>query len=418
MAHILFLAHRIPYPPDKGDKIRSWHILRHMAKSHRISLGCFVDDPDDAQYESVLKDICAEVQCLPLQRRAAAVKSLGALFSSQSMSIRFYQNEAMRQWVNDLLGRENIDYIYVFSSTMAQFAFVKNRNGTPVLMDFVDVDSQKWVQYAASKPWPISALYAYEGRALLRAEREIARRSDENLFVSQAEAELFKSLAPEVSHVDALPNGVDLDGFAPDEWEVATLEAGRYLVFTGAMDYWANREAVQWFVHECWKELKKRWPDLHFYIVGSKPDADVQKLQQFKDVHVTGRVDKVQPYLKAADVIIAPLRIARGIQNKVLEAMAMARPIVASPEAAEGIEITHGQEFYLADGAKAFVDAIDLCLSDTVQAETMGQRARAKAMSFYSWNAQLQPLDELLASDKVEAAIVAAAKSQGELDGQ
>lgn len=406
MANILFLAHRIPYPPDKGDKIRSWHILRYLAKDHRVYLGCFVDDPDDLKYETVLENHCVEVQCQSLHRRMATIKSLSAFLSSTSLSIRFYKNHAMKTWVNDLLARERIDYIYVYSSTMAQFAFVESRRDIPIIMDFVDVDSQKWTQYAKSKPWPLSWLYAYEGQALLREERSIAGLADENLFVSEAEAELFKSLAPEAQHVNAMPNGVDFNDFSPDEWDAASLEPGQYLVFTGAMDYWANREAVRWFVQECWGELKTRWPDLNLYIVGSNPHADVLKLADTPGVFVTGRVDKVQPYLKAADVVIAPLRIARGIQNKVLEAMAMARPIVASPEAAEGIDVQDAQELLIADGPQAFITAIQACLEDTEKAGAMAQKGRAKAISSYSWDAQLARLGGLLATDKADAAMV------------
>jgi len=406
MANILFLAHRIPYPPDKGDKIRSWHILRYLAKTHRVYLGCFVDDPDDMKHVSVLEDYCAEVQCLPLNRRAATIKSLSAILSSSSLSVRFYKSQAMKKWVRDLLAREQIDYIYVYSSTMAQFVLIENRGDIPVLMDFVDVDSQKWTQYSRSKMWPLSWLYAYEGRALLREELRIASLVDESLFVSDAEANLFKALAPEARHVDAMPNGVDFNDFSPDEWEAASLESGQHLVFVGAMDYWANREAVRWFAQTCWGELKKRWPKLSLYIVGSNPHADVLKLADTPGVYVTGRVDKVQPYLKAADVVIAPLRIARGIQNKVLEAMAMARPIVASPEAAEGIDVQNGQELLIADGAEAFIAAIEVCLKDSQKACDMAQKGREKAISSYSWDAQLARLSSLLATDKADAAMV------------
>jgi sugar transferase (PEP-CTERM/EpsH1 system associated) len=391
---LLLLIHRIPYPPNKGDKIRSWHLLKHLAGQYRVHLATFVDDPDDWQHVPHVEAQCASSHFAALHPLRARVRSLGALATNRSLSLDYYRNAGLQRWVDETMAAHKIERVLVFSSAMAQYAekFPQARR----VVDFCDVDSDKWRQYADQKSWPMSWLYRHEARQLLAYERQVARDCDASLFVSQPEADLFRKLAPESdAKIGFFNNGVDTDYFSPEPAHVSPYQAGeRVLVFTGAMDYWPNVDAVQWFATDIFPQLRAAFPGLRFYIVGARPSPAVEALGKLDGVAVTGTVPDVRPYIAHAKVAVAPLRIARGIQNKVLEAMAMATPVVVSPQALEGIDAEPGTELVLADGAAAFVEAVSNLLSR--QADAMGRAARAKVERQYSWPSNLACIGERL----------------------
>jgi sugar transferase (PEP-CTERM/EpsH1 system associated) len=391
---LLLLIHRIPYPPNKGDKIRSYHLLKHLAQHYRVHLATFVDDPDDWQHVPHVEALCATSHFAGLNPLRSRVRSLGALVAGRSLSLDYYRDAGLQRWVDQTMAAHKIERVLTFSSAMAQYAekYPQARR----VVDFCDVDSDKWRQYADKKSWPMSWLYRHEARQLLDYERRVARESDASLFVSAPEADLFRQLAPESdSKIGFFNNGVDTDYFSPDLAHVSPYTAGeRALVFTGAMDYWPNIDAVQWFADDVFPQLQARIPELRFYIVGSRPAPAVQALAQKNGVVVTGTVPDVRPYIAHAQVAVAPLRIARGIQNKVLEAMAMATPVVVSPQALEGIDAVPGTELVLADGADAFVEAVSGLLSR--QQNPMGRAARAKVERQYSWPSNLACIGERL----------------------
>lgn len=390
MATVLFLAHRIPYPPDKGDKIRSYHVLRHLAREHDVRLGAFVDDPDDWRHREVLDDLCAEVRLFPLDPRRARLRSLTGLCTGEALSLPYYRSRSLADWV---VSQSDVEAAYAFSSTMAAYLLGPSWTGVRRVFDFVDVDSDKWRQYAERKVGPMRWIYARESRRLLEFEREAAGAADLTVFVSDDEARLFRELSG-VRDAVGLPNGVDVDYFDPQaELEAVRMEGtGPHFVFTGAMDYWANVDAVTWFADEVLPAARRRWPDAAFVIVGSKPTRDVLALATRPGIEVTGRVPDVRPYLRQADVVVAPLRIARGIQNKVLEAMSMARPVVATPAAAAGIEAESGRHLLVADGTDASIDALAHVLT-TETGAALGRAARARILERYSWDAALAALD-------------------------
>lgn len=401
MADILFLAHRIPYPPNKGDKIRSWHMLAHLAKSHSVYLGCFVDDPDDMQHVEFLKSICADVCALPIDPTQQKIKSLGGLLRNEALSVAFYKDPRMLAWIDSVLAQGPMKATVLFSSAMGQFIEGRGKALGRTVMDFVDVDSDKWQQYAKFKPWPMSVVFQREHRKLLQFERKIAQLVHHSFFVSHREAELFQSLAPEVaSKVGYLNNGVDFDYFSPVHEFTSPYNAGaRPLVFTGAMDYWANVDAVEWFARSVLPKVRENVPEAVFYIVGGKPTAAVQGLRDLEGVYITGRVDDVRPYVKHAEVVVCPLRIARGVQNKVLEGMAMGKPVVATSQAFEGIEATPGEDVMVPEGDFGFAAAV----TDVLKGRTdpgIGDRARAQVVSRYSWSGNLSVLDQCLALEK------------------
>jgi sugar transferase (PEP-CTERM/EpsH1 system associated) len=403
MADLLFLTHRIPYPPNKGDKIRSWHFLRHLAGKHRVHLGCFVDDPEDLQYAPILRELCAECRFELLPRRLINRRTIGALTEGLPISVGHYRSHAMTAWATALAGR--LDAVYVFSSAMVPHA----PQGPYRVLDFVDVDSDKWRQYAAAKSFPVSWIYRREHRTLLDFDRRAAVGADAILFVSRTEADLFQSLAPEAAdRVRAVPNGVDVDYFepAPDRPEPEGF-SGADIVFTGAMDYVANIDAVTWFAHEVMPELRKRQSDALFWIVGSAPTRQVLQLAELPGIRVTGRVPDIRPWIQHAAVIVAPLWLGRGTQNKVLEAMAMARPVIAAPAACRGIHVQPGEDIMVAGDAAGFVETICGLLADPAAAAALGHRARLRARQSHSWPAALESFDAAFAPLNIPSPIEA-----------
>lgn len=394
MQDILYLTHRIPYPPNKGDKIRSWHILKYLAQRYRVHLGTFVDDPDDWQHVDTVKKLCGETCFAFLNPRTARLRSLGALAGKRPLTLDYYHNSGLQQWVGTVMKEQAIERVLVFSSAMAQY--VTGARQARRIIDFVDIDSDKWRQYAEKKSWPMSWLYRRESRSLLGYERQVAREFDASLFVSQAEADLFKQLAPEsAAKVSFFNNGVDAGYFSPaHEYPNPYPSDEMAIVFTGAMDYWPNIDAVQWFAREILPAVLASNPDARFYIVGSRPAPQVQVLATLAGVRVTGAVPDIRPYLAHARLAVAPLRIARGIQNKVLEAMAMTKPVVASIQALEGIAAKIGEEVLLARDREEFISTISPLLQHPQN--YIGQAARVRVLADYTWERNLERVDELL----------------------
>ncbi|MFO1190476.1 MAG: TIGR03087 family PEP-CTERM/XrtA system glycosyltransferase [Alphaproteobacteria bacterium] len=405
MEDLLFLAHRIPYPPDKGDKIRSWNILRFLAERYRVHLGCFIDDEADWAHTELLRSLCAGCQFARLSPEFARFRSLRSLAAGEALSIGYYRDPVFAGWVDEIGRRIRPKRVFVFSSQVAQFILTPAFANARRIVDFVDVDSDKWRQYATSKSWPMSWVYRREARTLQAFERRIVSAVDVGLFVSAPEAALFRQIAPEaaarVAHVD---NGVDQAFFDPDLAQADPYDGHREtVVFTGAMDYWANVDAVTWFADEVLPRLIERRPTLRFAIVGSRPTSAVLALAKRPNIIVTGRVPDIRAYVAHAAAVVAPLRLARGVQNKVLEAMSMAKATVVSPQALEGIVATAGQELLVADSATAFADAV-LDAMAPERAAILGALARRRILSRYTWAATLAPLAGMLEGQRAAPA--------------
>jgi len=396
MQDLLFLSHRLPYPPDKGDKIRSWNMFRHLASRYRVHLGCFIDDPYDRRYEGTLRAMCGQCWIGWLDRKAARLRSLGGLARGEALTLGYYHDRDLARWVRDRIVGDGIVRVFTYSSSMTQYVLADWATGVRRVFDFVDVDSDKWRQYADRKAWPQSWIYRREARTLLAFERLAAAASDATLFVSDAEAELFRRLAPEVSsRVARIRNGVDFEFFNPDQAYKSPIPATvQALVFTGAMDYWANIDAVVWFAREVLPAIRQRRPEAEFWIVGANPAAEVRTLSALPGVQVTGRVPDVRPYLAHAAAIVAPLRLARGVQNKVLEAMAMAKVVVATPQAAEGIDAVAGRDLLVAQDASGLAALADEALGGAH--DRVGRRARGLVVSHYGWDGALSGLESIL----------------------
>ena len=401
MDGLLFLAHRIPYPPNKGDKIRSFHLLQHLSTRYAIHLGAFVDDPDDWQYRQALAPYCASIKLVALNPKRAKLASLKGLLSGEALTLPYYRNCELQNWATNLVTSGQVKRGLAFSSAMAQF--LPDTLARRVL-DMVDVDSDKWTQYAPTQRWPMSWMYAREGRQLAEWEIGIAQAFDATLLVSQAEASLLQNRAPAAQHkISAFENGVDAEYFSPDrDYPAPYAPSTQNIVFTGAMDYWPNIDAVTWFAEHIFPLVRETVTDARFIIVGSRPSEAVQNLAHFPGVTVTGSVPDVRPYLAHAACAVAPLRIARGIQNKVLEAMSMARPVVVSPQAAEGLRAEAGRDYVLAHGEAEFAHAVIVQLQHPLPAAS----ARDCVLSCYDWARNLSVIDPLFESMSVAPPIL------------
>lgn len=404
---ILFLAHRVPYPPDRGDKMRSWHIISHLGRHAKVHLAALANDSADAAHLAGLREAMAgnlgEALVEPMPGRLAWASR--AFSRGEPVSIAAFSSRRLEAFVRRLLAERPIAAIYAFSVQMAQF--VPDRPRPPFVMDFVDFDSAKYAEYSKQGERARRWLYRREAARLRAFEQATAAKADIGLFVSGEEAELFRSsCAPAGADIRALPNGIDLDhysadaGFAP----LADAPAGPLLVFTGQMDYRPNVEGVAGFAETVLPLVRKARPDARFAIVGRNPVPAVLDLARREGVIVTGEVADVRPWLAAASVVVAPLEIARGVQNKVLEAMAMGRPVVASSGAFLGIDAVPGRDLVVADGAGARAEAVLALLADPDRAADMGRAARRRMEEGYGWEAQLAPLADMLGLSRRRAA--------------
>lgn len=394
---LLYLTHRIPYPPNKGDKLRSFHILRQLASQYRVFLGTFVDDPADAVHVARLNEWCEDIHAVSLSPSVARIASLRGFLSGEPLTVPYYRHAGLRRWIEQVVAQQGIRHALAFSGSMAQYLDTSGLERR--VIDFCDVDSAKWTQYAARRSWPMSWLFRREGARLLDFERAAAARADACTFVTEAEAELFRHAAPElVARTHAVENGVDSEFFSPAAASPSPYaEGGPVLVFTGAMDYWPNVDAVCWFVHDILPAIRARHAGLRFYIVGMNPAPAVTALGEQAGVTVTGSVDDIRPWITHADLVCAPLRVARGIQNKVLEAMALARPVVVSSASATGLAGSDGVEYVTASTAEEFVTRCSALLDDAPTCERIGAAARECVLAHYSWDAHLARFHGLLA---------------------
>ncbi len=400
---LLYLVHRIPYPPNKGDKVRSFHILRHLSQRYRVFLGCFVDLDEDEAHVPALAQWCEDVCVERIRPLPARFHSLRGLLSGEALTIPYYRNQRLGDWVRARVAEYGIGHAVAFSGAMAQYL-----DGLPLarrVIDFCDVDSAKWTQYAEARRWPMAWLYRREGERLAEFERQWAGRAEVSTFVTAAERQLFLRDAPDLATRTAvIENGVDADFFSPRHAGARPYPAGRpTVVFSGAMDYWPNVDAACWFAAEVLPLLRERHPTLVFTVVGMNPAPAVRALSEPGRIEVTGTVPDVRPYVAHADVVVAPLRVARGIQNKVLEAMSLARPVVVSTASLSGLRARSGEEYLAAGDASGFAQAVSSLLESS-RAARIGGAARQRVLQDYSWDAHLGRLCAMLETARSESA--------------
>lgn len=393
---LLFLAHRVPFPPNKGDKIRSYNMLVELSKTFNVHLGCFIDDKDDIGQADNLAPYCASIHAVWQSKFKAKIRGLKGFIRKQAITLPYYESESMQGWVKHIIRQHDIKRSLIFSACMAQFVTPYLNEMQHSVLDFVDVDSDKWRQYAAQKSKLKAWFFKREARLLAEYEAEMAACFDFSTLVSEDEASLFKSQLPDQLHhkVLGIRNGVDTTFFNPEnELPVVADLTPRDIVFTGAMDYWANVNAVLWFVAKVWRAIRKEHAGSYLWIVGANPSAEIWALNNKHNIRVTGRVADVRPYLSQAAVSVAPLQIARGIQNKVLEAMAMAKPVVLTHMAAEGIQTQSHSAYQVIDDPLEMAQAVADLLTNRV---TQSPQNRAFVQAHFSWQREVHIFTRML----------------------
>ena len=396
MAEILFLSHRIPFPPDRGDKIRSHHVLKRLARLAPVHVATFADDEHDADAVAKLEALAASSHVAP-RVLPLPLAGLKAVVQGKPVSLTAFHDAALAAYVVRVLAERPIGAIYVFSGQMGQY--VPTSWAGRLVVDFVDVDSAKFEAYAREGNPAMRWVHGREGRLLAAEEARLAARADASLLVSAEEAALFSARNLDAAQVEALENGIDTQAFDPfrtvAEPRLAAF-VGPKLIFTGQMDYPPNVVAAQRAALQLMPRIRAALPDATLHIVGRKPTAAVQALHGQHGCHVWGRVENMPAFLRAADCALVPLEIARGVQNKVLEAMAMALPVVASTGAATGIGATPGRELVVGETDDALVRGAISLLRDRQRAQTMGLAARRFLQDRRSWEATLAPVAGLV----------------------
>ncbi len=401
--NILIIAHRVPFPPNKGEKIRTYYQIRHLARQgHSVSLACLTETEQDiANLEQLGAKHCDAAFHAPLPGKLAWPK---ALLGGAPISVANFYSSRLQQQIDEALNQQQVDVILCTSSSLAPYVqrsrvLAMLRPKPALLMDFMDLDSDKWQQYASQSSFPKSWIYRRESVLLAQLEQAISRDFDAAFFISQNEVELMGAGASgPLDNVSVIANGIDAAEFAPDASLRSLQERtdAPVFIFTGVMDYLPNEDAVCWFADEVWPSIIASNPKAEFQIVGMSPSDRVKALAEREGIVVTGMVDDVVIYYQRADVFVAPFRLARGVQNKVLQAFACALPVVATPMACEGIAVHSGHDVLIAGDASEFLAHSQALISDAASRRTLGDSARKLVLDNYAWESCLRPLDDLL----------------------
>ncbi|MBL7048839.1 MAG: TIGR03087 family PEP-CTERM/XrtA system glycosyltransferase [Nitrospira sp.] len=397
--NVLFICHRVPYPPNKGDKIRSYNILKFLSERYNVYLAFMVDDKRDLDGLHNLEHFAKEYFYDVINPRWKKLVSITAFASSQPISVPYFYSRLLQNSIDKLLAKQTIDIVFCFSSPTAEYVFRSkhyhgNLRTAKWIMDLVDVDSYKWKQYSEVSNFPMNWIYSLEAKYLLNYEKRIASEFKQLVLATEAEKTLFGSYGL-IDNVHAVGNGVDFNFFSP-LYQTSIVTNTPVIIFTGVMDYRANIDGVKWFVDSIFPEIQNRIPEITFYIVGKQPSAEIRALASQKGIVVTGFVEDVRDYYAAADVCLVPLQIARGIQNKVLEAMAMGKAVVCTPQALEGISAIPGSDVLIEENENAFADSVIKLLLDKPYRLEMGKSARRCIEDHYSWETNLNKLETII----------------------
>jgi sugar transferase (PEP-CTERM/EpsH1 system associated) len=399
--NILFLCHRIPYPPNKGDKIRSFNEIKYLSKKHHTSLVFLIDNKNDRKYIDELKKYCKTIDYDEIHPTWQKIKSLPYILCKQPISIPYFYSKKLQNKFDNRLSTVDFDVIFVFSSPMAEYVFNSGVNiprKTKLIMDFVDVDSDKWRMYSEHSAFPKSFIYRNEWQCLMDYEKKIGKYFDMSIFVTDREAELFKSFAADVNAV-SVPNGVDYSYFSSVRPEWRPRKARYIILFTGAMDYFPNEDGVLYFYRNIWPLIRSRTPQSEFYIVGTNPSKKVKRISGAdKNVIVTGQVSDIRQYMCKADVFVAPLRIARGVQNKVLEALASGLPVVATPQAVKGLGCNGNGYLFIEDTDSAFAERTVQFVQTRLDDEAV-QRRELFLKERHNWELNMALLEKVIAGN-------------------
>jgi sugar transferase (PEP-CTERM/EpsH1 system associated) len=383
---VLYLTHRVPYPPDKGDRIRNYHVLRRLVACGPVWLGCLADEPVSSDSLKELNRLCERVAVLRLDRLGRWIRAGLSVLHGCSLSEGLFHHSGLRQTIREWTRQTRFQAAVVSASSLVPYLRRDGLERTPAVVDLVDVDSQKWLDFAARSRPPRRWIYRLEASRVRYIERDLPAWTRAVTVVSRAEATIYNAFAG-AGAATVATNGVDLEYYRP-----MAIPSQRACVFVGAMDYWPNVDGAVWFAREMWPTIRAKCPDAVFRIVGRSPVQAVQKLSSEPGIEVTGSVPDVRPYLASAAVVVAPLRLARGIQNKVLEALAMAKAVVAAPPALAALSTVAGEHVLLAATPAEWVDAVCGLLNDPSRCQSLGAAGRRYVERHHHWEHCLEPL--------------------------
>ncbi len=399
--NILYLAHRMPYPPNKGDKLRAFRQIKKLSQHHDIWCACFVDYVGDRKYVNDLAKYCHRVEAVNLHKPLALLRGAAGWCTGSTITESFYHSSAMTRLIKRWCSETKFDAVVAFSSSMARYALSVATDRRVV--DLCDLDSAKWTGYARESYFPLKQIYQTEGRRLARREADFIRRFDSAILITHAEAVQLHDIELQ-RRVRIVGNGVDAPHQPtqkPNERNKSTNHGSAALPppivgFIGTMDYRPNVEAVVWFVKHCWPSIRRAVPRVTFRIIGRNPSRRVCKLAHVPGVVVVGEVEKVDDELSAMTVSVAPLRLARGLQNKVLEAMAASKAIVLTEAAAEGIDAQSGEHFIVEDTPDLIAQHIIALIRDEQRRCELGIAARRFVLSHHNWATELEKFELLV----------------------
>jgi len=389
--NILYLCHRFPYPPKRGGKIRPFNMIRHLSGlGHQVTVCSLVRSPEEAEEGRGIAAHCAGFEMVQVKEPLQMLRMVARLPLVTPSSMGYFHSPELARRVRDLLGSKKWDLIFVHCSSVAQY--VEHVRDVPKILDFGDMDSQKWLEYANYKPFPLSLGYRLEGYKMLAAERRLARRFDLCTATTRGEWETLQGYGTGAA-TDWFPNGVDAKFFCPtgDPYEAETVS------FIGRMDYYPNQECMARFCATTWPMLKARRPGMKLLIVGADPSPQMRRLGELPGVTVTGSVADVRPFIRSSALMVAPLAIARGTQNKILEAMAMGVPVVTSTVAAGGVDAEAGKHLLVADTPEQTCQAILRVIEDRAERERLAVAGRQRMLNHHAWPHSMQRLDQIIA---------------------
>src|SRR6185437_7292097 len=390
--NIRFACHRFPYPPNRGGKIRPFQMIRHLSQSHRVVVATLAHSQEEVEQGAELKNYCAEVLSEVAPSPVRWMNAIAALPTPQPSSAKYFHSARLLSRINALQEKTEFDAVIVHCAFVADY--VRHIRAPFRILDFGDLDSRKWDDYSKYRAFPWSAGYALEARKMLRVERRLAGEFDYCTVTAQGELESYQHELGARTPCRVIPNGVDGAYFRLSE---ACPHPSPTIVFLGRMDYYPNVAGTLDFVENVWPLVRRRVPNAQFRIVGSNPLSKICALEKMDGISVTGYVPDVRPHVEDAAVAIAPLSIARGTQNKVLECMAMGLPVVASPQVAKGVQALPGRHLLVGDTPEELAKQIITLLEDVELRATIAQAGRRQVLSAHAWPESMKLLDEVLA---------------------
>ena len=388
--NILFACHRLPYPPKRGGKIRPFNIIKHLSEQgHRVTVGSLARSDEEYEEGRGLEEYCHRLHVGTIPPIGAMAQMIARLPTPSPSSMGYFYSSALHRAMSEETKAGGFDLVFVHCSSAAQY--VRTSNGVPSILDFGDMDSHKWLDYATFKAQPLALGYKLEGTKLLREEKRLARRFDVCTCTTRAELDTLDGMGAARSS-DWFPNGVDSEFFCPDE-QPYDPDA---VCFIGRMDYYPNQQGMLQFCRSVLPLIREKRPNTTLKIVGASPSREIRDLASIPGVTVTGTVDDVRPYVRRSAVSIAPLSIARGTQNKILESMAMGVPVVTSAIAALGVDAEPDKHFLTADGHHAFAEQVLRLLTMPAERERLSIAGRRRVLSNHNWDSSMNRLDGII----------------------